>query len=41
MKVIVSFTLLPLFPHWIGVWVGSKVGLDDVEKEKFFTLQGL
>jgi hypothetical protein len=27
--------------HWIGGWVGPRPGLDDVEKRKFFTLQGL
>jgi hypothetical protein len=24
--------------HWIGVWVHSRAGLDDVEKRKFLTL---
>jgi hypothetical protein len=24
--------------HWIGGWVGPRVGLDDVEKRKFLTL---
>jgi hypothetical protein len=24
--------------HWIGVWVGPRAGLDDVEKRKFLTL---
>jgi hypothetical protein len=24
--------------HWIGGWLGSRAGLDDVEKWKFFTL---
>jgi hypothetical protein len=27
--------------HWIGDWVGPRAGLDDVEKRKFLTLQGL
>jgi hypothetical protein len=27
--------------HWIGSWVGPKAGVDDVEKRKFLTLQGL
>jgi hypothetical protein len=27
--------------HWIGGWVDPRVGLDDVEKRKFFTLPGL
>jgi hypothetical protein len=27
--------------HWIGGWVGSKAGLDDVEKRKFLTVRGL
>jgi hypothetical protein len=27
--------------HWIGGWVGPRTGLEDVEKRKFFTLQGL
>jgi hypothetical protein len=27
--------------HWIGGWVGPRTGLDDVEKRKFLTLQGL
>jgi hypothetical protein len=27
--------------HWIGGWVGPRAGLDDVEKRKFLTLQGL
>jgi hypothetical protein len=26
---------------WIGIWVGTKAGLDDVEKRKFLTLLGL
>jgi hypothetical protein len=26
--------------HWIGGWVGPRVGLDDVEKRKFLTLPG-
>jgi hypothetical protein len=26
--------------HWIGGWVGSRVGLDDVEKRKILTLPG-
>jgi hypothetical protein len=27
--------------HWIGGWVGSRTGLDDVKKRKFLTLLGL
>jgi hypothetical protein len=27
--------------HWIGYWVGPRVGLDDVEKRQFLTLTGL
>jgi hypothetical protein len=27
--------------HWIGRWVGPRVGLDDMEKYKFLTLPGL
>jgi hypothetical protein len=27
--------------HWIGGWVGPRVGLDDVEKRKFLNLPGL
>jgi hypothetical protein len=27
--------------HWIGVLVGPKAGLDNVEKRKFLTLLGL
>jgi hypothetical protein len=27
--------------HWIGGWVDPRAGLDDVEKRKFLTLQGL
>jgi hypothetical protein len=27
--------------HWIGGWVGSKAGLDDMEMRKFLTLPGL
>jgi hypothetical protein len=27
--------------HVIGGWVGPRVGLDDVEKRKFWTLPGL
>jgi hypothetical protein len=27
--------------HWIGGWVGPRAVLDDVEKRKFLTLQGL
>jgi hypothetical protein len=27
--------------HWIGVWVGAKIGPDDVEKRKILTLTGL
>jgi hypothetical protein len=26
--------------HWIGGWVGPRVGLDDVEKRKLLTLTG-
>jgi hypothetical protein len=26
---------------WIGGWVGTRAGLGDVEKRKFFTLPGL
>jgi hypothetical protein len=26
---------------WIGGWMGPTAGLDDVEKRKFLTLQGL
>jgi hypothetical protein len=26
--------------HWIGGWVDLRAGLDDLEKRKFFTLQG-
>jgi hypothetical protein len=43
-----SFKPRPLYPperaldtHWIGDWVDPRVGLDDVEKRKFFTLPGL
>jgi hypothetical protein len=27
--------------HWIGGWVDPRAGLDDLEKRKFLTLQGL
>jgi hypothetical protein len=27
--------------HWIGGWVDSRAGLDDVEKRRFLTLPGL
>jgi hypothetical protein len=27
--------------YWIGGWVGTRAGLDDVEKRKFLTLPGL
>jgi hypothetical protein len=27
--------------HWIGGWVGSRTGLNDVEKRKLLTLPGL
>jgi hypothetical protein len=27
--------------YWIGGWVDSKAGLDDMEKRKFLTLPGL
>jgi hypothetical protein len=27
--------------HWIGGWVDTKAGLDDVEKRKLLTLTGL
>jgi hypothetical protein len=27
--------------HWLGGCVGSRAGLDDVDKRKFLTLQGL
>jgi hypothetical protein len=27
--------------HWVGGWVDARDGLDDVEKTKFLTLQGL
>jgi hypothetical protein len=27
--------------HWIGDWVDPTAGLDDVDKKKFLTLQGL
>jgi hypothetical protein len=27
--------------HWIGGWVGSRAGIDDVEKTKYLTLPGL
>jgi hypothetical protein len=32
----VSFTPVPLYPctHWIGGWMGPRVGLDHVEKRK-------
>jgi hypothetical protein len=31
----------PPVSHWIGGWVGSKAGLDDVERRKFFILPRL
>jgi hypothetical protein len=38
----------PLYPNgkspvalWIGNWVGHRIGVDDFEKRKFFTLLGL
>jgi hypothetical protein len=27
--------------HWIGGWVDPRAGVDDLEKRKFWTLQGL
>jgi hypothetical protein len=27
--------------HWMGGWVGPRIGPDDVEKRKFLTIQGL
>jgi hypothetical protein len=27
--------------HWIGGWVNSRTGMDDVEKRKLLTLPGL
>jgi hypothetical protein len=27
--------------HWIGGWLDPRAGLDDMEKRKFLTLQGL
>jgi hypothetical protein len=27
--------------HWIGGWVGTRAGMDAVEKRKFLTLPGL
>jgi hypothetical protein len=27
--------------HWVGGWVDSRAGVDDVEKRKFLTLPGL
>jgi hypothetical protein len=27
--------------HWMGGWVGPRVGLDDVEKREFLTIPGL
>jgi hypothetical protein len=45
---VVSFTPRPLYhrervpgTHWIGGWVDLRASLDDVEKRKFLTLQGL
>jgi hypothetical protein len=45
---VVNFTPRPLSPrgripdtHWIGGWVDPRAGLDDMEKWKFLTLQGL
>jgi hypothetical protein len=37
------FTLGEKVPgtHWIGGWVGPRIGLDDVQKGKFFTLPEL
>jgi hypothetical protein len=48
-RCVVSFTPLPLYPpgeravatHWIGGWVDSKAGLDDLEKRKFLILPGI
>jgi hypothetical protein len=28
------------YTHWIGGWVGPRVGLEDVEKRKFLTIPG-
>jgi hypothetical protein len=43
-----SFSLRPLYPyyrtsgaHWIGRWVDTRLGLDDMEKITFLTLPGL
>jgi hypothetical protein len=30
-----------LSTHWLGVLVGPRAGLDDVDKRKFFTLPGI
>jgi hypothetical protein len=45
---VVSFTLPPLYSQrsvsdtlWIGSWVGSRAGLDDLEKRTFLPLPGL
>jgi hypothetical protein len=45
---VVRFAPQPLYPrestpgtHWIGGWVDRRATLDDVEKRKFLTLQGL
>jgi hypothetical protein len=45
---VVSLTPRPLYPrgknpgtHWIGGWVGPRVGLDDMQKRKFLTVTGL
>jgi hypothetical protein len=45
---VVRFTPRPLYSgrktpdtHWIGGWLGLRVGLDDLEKKKFLTLPGL
>jgi hypothetical protein len=37
------FTLEEIIPgtHWIGVWVGLRDVLDDVEKREFLTLSGV
>jgi hypothetical protein len=36
-----SGKMTPTRTHWIGGWVGPRAGLDDLEKRKFLTLQGL
>jgi hypothetical protein len=45
---VLSFSLLPLYfrekdpgIHLIGGWVDPRAGLDDLEKRKFLTLEGL